>query len=106
VGIQRIGDIIFLIAYAIGINLLLVSFASLNIGISCGELGTKYNTTISVNESDTTGIVSSTGVKGIGLITSWALGRCEGLPSWIVWVFEIPVLVGLLFIIRSFIGAT
>jgi hypothetical protein len=101
-----VGDVIFLIAYAIGINLLLISFANLSIGISCGNLQTKYNSTFAVNESDTTGIVSSSGVTGIRLITSWALGRCSGLPSWIVWLFEIPVVIGLLYVVRSFIGAT
>ena len=32
--------------------------------------------------------------------------RCEGLPSWIYWIIEVPTILGLLYIARGFIGLT
>lgn len=89
---------IVLVAYAIGINLVLISFANLNIGISCPELVESYNATGSLNATE----LSSSSASIIDI----ALNRCSGVPSWLFWVLELPVILGLLYIIRAFIGAT
>jgi len=95
---MNLKGMIVLVAYAIGINLVLVSFANLNIGISCPELIESYNFTSSTNSTELTSNSAS--------ILDIALNRCSGVPSWIFWVLELPVILGLLYIIRAFIGAT
>jgi hypothetical protein len=95
---MELKGLIVLVAYAIGINLLLVSFANLNVGVSCPNLSKFVNATATVNQSEITYNSAS--------IIDIALNRCSGLPSWIFWVMEVPVILGLLYIVRAFIGAT
>ena len=89
---------IVLVSYSIFINLILVSFANMNVGISCPELVADYNKTGTVNETEL--------VSNSASIIDIALSRCSGIPKWLFWIAEIPIILGLLYIIRSFIGAT
>jgi hypothetical protein len=95
---MELKGLMVLVAYAIGINLLLVSFANLNVGVSCPSLSKFANTTATTNQTELTYNSAS--------IIDIALNRCSGVPSWIFWIFEVPVILGLLYIIRAYIGAT
>ena len=102
-GIQRIRDFIFLVLIFIGINLTLIAFASIGLGgISCEDVSQKYNTTIEVNND--TNIVGVTR-SGVSILVGFISGECEGLPSWFLWL-DLAMFIGLLFLARSFIGAT
>ena len=92
---------VVLIIYSISINLILLQFANMGIGISCENLQQSYNT--SYNETD---FDSSELKQSSASIVDLALGRCQGLPYWLVLVFELPIIVGLLYIIRGFFGVT
>lgn len=34
------------------------------------------------------------------------LNRCDDFPSWIYWLFQVPTIIGLLYVIRGFLGLT
>lgn len=98
----QIKEIIILLMYAIGINLVLVQFANMGTGIVCNPLyDSSYNSTYNLTDTGNTQIKQSS-----ASIVDLALGRCDGLPAILVWVFELPIIVGLLYIVRGFIGAT
>ena len=84
--------IVILIVYAFGINIMLLELSRIGVGIQCPTLSAAYNTT---NSS-----------LSFSSITDLALGRCEGLPLYLVLLFELPVIAGLLYIARAFVGAT
>lgn len=95
-------EIIILLMYAIGINLVLLGFANLGSGNICANLyQPTYNKTY--NSSDTSNAELG---RNSASIIDLALGRCDGLPQFIVLIFELPIIVGLLYLIRGFIGAT
>lgn len=98
----NIKHMIILLVYAIGINLVLISFANMGIGINCSNIeDMDYNQTYNLTEDNNTDIKQSS-----ASIVDLALGRCEGIPYWLFMIFELPIIVGLLYIIRGFIGAT
>lgn len=103
-----IKEILILFIYTICINLVLTGFANLNSGISCPNVYS-YSSSVSLNETEfETGVSSNpitltnTVITTINLITN----QCEGIPYILVLIFELPVLIGFLYIARSFIGAT
>lgn len=95
-------EILILLIYSIGINLVLLGFANLGSGTLCSNLyGSTYNTTYNI--SDTNNVQLG---KNSASIIDLALGRCSGIPQFLVLLFELPIIVGLLYLIRGFIGAT
>lgn len=94
--------VIFTIAYAIISNIFLVEYANMGIGIECQNVNAvSFNDTFNyTDESDSN--LANVRANAFDL----ALGRCEGLPWWIYWIFEIPFIIGIAYIIRGFIGAT
>jgi len=98
----NINQIIILLVYSIGINLVLVSFANMGIGIECNSLDNyQFNQTYNLTEENNSEIKQSS-----ASIIDLALGRCNGIPYWLFLIFELPIIVGLLYIIRGFVGAT
>ncbi len=79
----------------------LLESSNLGIGIDCGTLTEEYSTEYNVTDPNNTEIKESS-----ASIIDLALGRCEGLPFWLFVIFELPIIVGLLYIIRGFIGVT
>lgn len=101
---MRIKEIIIVLVYALGMNMLLLSFANMGIGIDCSNLQeeyTHYNQTYNLTDSENQELKTSS-----ASIIDLALGRCEGMPYWLFIILELPIIVGLLYIIRGFIGAT
>ena len=97
----NIREIVVLLIYALSINLVLLGLANLGTGLNCGELETSYSTSYNLTDEDNLDLKYSS-----ANIIDLALGRCEGLPVWLFWVFELPIIVGLLYIIRGFVGLT
>ena len=98
----NINQIIVLLVYSFGINLVLVSFANMGIGIECNSLDNyQFNQTYNLTEENNSEIKQSS-----ASIIDLALGRCNGIPYWLFLIFELPIIVGLLYIIRGFVGAT
>ena len=84
--------IVILIMYAVAINIILLELARIGIGINCPSMSSAYNTT---NRS-----------LGFSEITDLALGRCDGLPFILIVILELPVIAGLIYIVRAYIGGT
>jgi hypothetical protein len=101
-GIGNVRDYILLILIFVGFNYLVIGFASISNEFSCINLEQKLNSNITVeNDTDIVGVTRT----GVGLIIGLISGECEGLPSWFKWL-DISMFIGLLFLARSFIGAT
>jgi hypothetical protein len=101
-GIQRIRDFIFLILIFVAFNFLVIGFASISSEFSCINLEQKLNSNVTVgNDTDIVGVTRT----GVGLIMGLISGECVGLPNWFKWL-DISMFIGLLFLARSFIGAT
>ncbi|OGY23297.1 MAG: hypothetical protein A2172_03775 [Candidatus Woykebacteria bacterium RBG_13_40_15] len=98
-----ISEIVILLAVAFGLNYMLLSFAQLGIGIQCPNLQSTYGT---INETYEVGNTTYTQRFGYRDIVNLAIGRCAGLPISLVILLELPLLVGLFYILRMFIGAT
>lgn len=98
----EITAIIFIIGYAIISNYILLQFANLGIGINCiSEIETELNTSTDFTITN----VTNYGSARAGIL-DLALGRCEGLPTVFYLLFELPVIIGLIYIGRKFIGFT
>jgi len=94
--------VIVTIAYAIGINLILLSIANLGIGLECGSAEEfAYNETWNYTDLD-----DPSSVEFRANVWNIVFNRCEGLPTILWLLFEVPILVGIGYIIRGFIGAT
>lgn len=98
-----INQIVILLAVAIGSNLLLWAWATESGTIVCPDMNTEYTTE---NLNYDVGNQSHSIDIGIDDIGSLATGRCDGLPFWVVLIFELPLLAGLFYIARAFVGAT
>jgi len=97
----EIKSLVVIISYAIISNLILLSIANLNVGLSCPDL--IINPTISgLNYTSDVGTATEFRANVIDIATN----RCSGIPAWLYWAFEVPVLIGLLYVVRGFIGAT
>lgn len=96
---SEVGTFTVILIVAFLINFLLVSFASLGVGITCPDLSTDYGT------ADYT-YANQTVTLGADDIIDLALGRCDGLPFWLVLIIELPLIVGLFFYLRKFVGFT
>ena len=104
----NINQIIVLLVYSFGINLVLVSFANMGIGIECNSLDNyQFNQTYNQTELEQ-GINSNpiTLINSVRIMVDLALGRCDGIPYWLFLVLELPIIVGLLYVLRGFVGAT
>lgn len=103
--VGSIVEIISIVSIAILINYVLFSFA-LNgfLNVSCPVLTAEYNETL--NESFDVGGVTYTQDISWRDILSLATGRCEGLSIWIILIVEIPILLGLIYAGRLFVGLT
>jgi len=98
-------EIISIVGIALLLNVVLFMFASAGfLNLSCPDMVTDYNETL--NESFTVGGVVYTQDIGWNDIVDMAIGRCEGLPFLVVLLIEIPLLLGLLYVIRMFVGVT
>lgn len=93
--------IIVVIGYAIISNFVIVQIANLNIGVNCPQVVAEYSASDLNYTSDDGGAVTFR-----ANVIDVATNRCSGLPGWVYWAFEVPVLIGLLYIVRGFIGAT
>lgn len=94
---------ILTVAYAIGINLILVSFANWGIGFSCENVQYQQQ---QLTDSNYTDINDPSSVEFRASVWDIIFNRCEDLPT-VVWlIFEVPILIGVAYIIRGFIGAT
>jgi hypothetical protein len=95
--------IIVIFIYAVVSNYLMLSIANSGLGVDCRNLDTSLNTTYNV--TDLTANTTDTKSSATDLINV-ALGRCSGFPAWMYWVFQVPTILGLLYVIRGFIGLT
>jgi len=96
----EITAIIFVVGYAILSNIILLQFANLGVGINCGSIiESELNTSTDFSDTNIT-----TYGQSRANILDLALGRCEGLPTLFYLLFELPVIIGLIFIGRKFIG--
>lgn len=88
---------VVLVIVMIGINLTILEFAKLNIGIECPNLEKEY---IDVDG----GVLNSTSTWDT--IRELVAGRCDGMPRGLILLVEIPLFVGLLLLINEFIPFT
>lgn len=91
-------EIIILLILAFGINIMLIEFAKLGIGVTCPNVVTTYSLQ---NETIPSGGYNYSYNFGFKDIISMATGRCEGLPVYIVLIFELPLLVALFISIKE-----
>jgi hypothetical protein len=99
----EIKSVIIVIAYAIISNLVMFSYANMGIGITCYREENEFdiNTTINYTDGSDTNLIE---VRSN--IFNVALDRCNGFPAWLFWVLEVPVIIGIIYIIRGFVGLT
>ena len=98
--------VIIVVGYAIISNLILFEFAKLGIGINCPELENQLS-----NVTDTFNYTAEDYPnlrKGSPIVTIYqiAVGRCSGIEWWLYAISQVPVIIGILFIARKFIGFT
>lgn len=98
-----VNQIIMWVVIAIGSNLLLWAWAIESGTLTCPNMDTTYETEELAYDVGNQTHSDELGYKDIFDI---ALGRCDGMPFWVVLLFEIPLIVGGFYILRAFIGAT
>lgn len=91
-----VNAIVLILIYAFGINYILLAMSYMNLGINCPSVDQNYNST--TNSTNYAQLYANA--------VSMALGRCDGLPFYIWLIFELPVIAGLLYVARAYIGAT
>lgn len=92
---------IIIVVYAVLSNIFLFSLALSSDSLSCP------NSKIEYEYNSTANYTSDTYTKATGTdILSLLLGRCEGFPYWVIWLAEIPTVLGILYLIRAFVGFT
>jgi hypothetical protein len=98
-----INQIIMWTVIALGSNLLLWLWATQSQTVVCPPLDFSYE---EENLTYDIGSQSHSAEVGYKDIISLAIGRCDGLPFWLIIIFEIPLIIGGFYIARAFIGAT
>lgn len=95
-------EMIVILIYSIGVNLALFALANSGIPFNCDNpMMSVYNTTY-----NSSALTYEQFGRSHTTIIDLAFPKCNGLPTWIIYIAELPVIIGLLYIIRQFIGAT
>lgn len=96
--------LIIVVLYAVISNLILVSMADSSNDIVCYNFERQeYDTSFNTSENYTAD--STTGDSGANIL-KLMLNRCSGFPYWIFLVTQIPTILGVLYLLRAFIGFT
>lgn len=95
---------ILVVIYAVLSNMILISVSDSFDGISCpdfslNEYTTSYNTSLNYTSDSLT---QDNGASFFKLL----LNRCNGLPYWVFWLTQVPTILGILYVLRAFIGFT
>jgi len=98
-----IRELTIFLVYAIGINIIFASLSNLGV-LECSNVSESFlqNDTYAV-QNITDDVDTKTSANNF---ISLILNRCDGFPAWIYWMFQVPLIIGLLYIIRGFIGVT
>lgn len=102
-------EIIIVTIYTIGINLILSSLSTSVGGVSCPNVYDLSNQDVSLNETELQSGISSnpvTMISSVVTIFNLITNQCTGIPYILVLICELPILIGILYIVRGFIGAT
>lgn len=89
--------------YAVLSNFAIGSLALSDSSLACSNLRTQnfvYDYTTGNYTSDP--VSQDAGINFFQVM----LGMCQGLPWWLYWITQIPTILGVLYIIRAFIGFT
>lgn len=95
--------------YAVISNLVLISFATIDNSLACPDI--KQETVVqnyaSENYTDDASLIKITSdTSKFTVLYNLVLGRCRGLEWWVYWITQVPTILGVLFVIRSFVGFT
>ena len=93
---------VIIFIYAILSNMILINIAKTTDSVVCENIQEiNYNYTYEGNYTQD----EPTKESGVNLI-KLALNRCVGIPFWIFWLTQMPTIIGILYLIRGFIGFT
>lgn len=89
--------------YGIVVNLIFINLSTIGIDMGCHYYERDLGLNTTINYTDT----SDSSLREFrGNIFDVAFNRCDNIPAWIFWIFEVPFLIGLAYIVRAFVGAT
>ena len=97
-----IKQIVILIFYLVATNLFFVLLG--NVSGFCDNLPDEFDVDFDENIGNVTddSEVKMEANNFLNII----LNRCEGFPGWIYWLFQVPGIIGVLYVIRGFVGLT
>lgn len=94
-----IKEIIITVSVSLALNFFLLMYANATGSINCPVYKFDYETESLTLQNQTVDL-------GYKDIVRMSMGQCSGIPLILIWIFELPLLVGLFYIIRAFVGAT